>query len=243
MIDKVLLKKRFLKSLNIYDKNAAIQKIMASNLLAFLTNKNFKTILEIGCGTGILTKLLYANFPKAKYTINDIVAECEFFIDDILENKIFISADIEKLKLKNKYDLIISNATLQWCENFDVTTKNLITNLNKNGILIFSIFGQENLKEIKTLLNVSLNYPTKSYLKTLFNNYNTIIKEDVLTLEFESALDVLKHLKNTGVNSVAEMNFTKSKLQNFEKKYTEKFFINKKYILTYNPIYVFIKKD
>ena len=58
MIDKSLVKKRFSKSLKTYDDNAIVQKQMAEKLVDFLPKKEFNSVLEIGCATGLLTKQL-----------------------------------------------------------------------------------------------------------------------------------------------------------------------------------------
>ena len=55
-------------------------------------------------------------------------------------------------------------------------------------------------------------------------------------LEFETPKDVLKHIKNTGVNALSDTRWTKSDLINFEEKYPIN--ANGKYSLTYQPIYI-----
>ena len=59
MMDKELIKKRFKKSLKTYNSHATVQNSMTDNLvctLIKLKGDNFDNILEIGCGTGYLTK-------------------------------------------------------------------------------------------------------------------------------------------------------------------------------------------
>ena len=54
-MSKFLVKERFRKCLKTYDDNAIVQKIMAQNLVSELEQKKYNKVLEIGCGTGILT--------------------------------------------------------------------------------------------------------------------------------------------------------------------------------------------
>ena len=51
-----LIKNKFKKSMDKYDENAVVQKLMAEKLIANLPQKSYEKILELGCGTGILTK-------------------------------------------------------------------------------------------------------------------------------------------------------------------------------------------
>ena len=67
-MNKELIHNRFAKNLKSYDENAKIQKRMAERLMSFINNKSPKNILEIGCGTGFLTKLIKENLDYEKLT-------------------------------------------------------------------------------------------------------------------------------------------------------------------------------
>ena len=148
MIDKSLVKKRFSKSLKTYDDNAIVQKQMAEKLVDFLPKKEFDSILEIGCATGLLTKQLKSKLSFYSFSANDIVLEAESYIKEIIPQSEFILGDIETINLDKKYDLIISNACLQWCNDIEGTILKLKNSLNEGGILALSVFGKDNIKEI-----------------------------------------------------------------------------------------------
>ena len=82
-MNKELIKLRFQKNLNTYSQNAYIQLKMAKRLLSFLPEKEYKRILEIGCGSGLLTQLANEKLSFDKYIANDIVDNCEKFIKEI----------------------------------------------------------------------------------------------------------------------------------------------------------------
>ncbi len=243
MIDKSLVKKRFKRSLKTYNDNAFAQKQMAEKLVNMLPSKSFKSVFEIGCASGILTSEIKKHINFESFTANDLVEESKNYINKIIPVNTFISGDIEELCFEEKYDLIISNACLQWCGNIEKTILKLYDLLEDKGILAVSIFGDENLKEIKNLFNIENKMYTMPELKQfLFGFSDTVIKEDSLKQTFDSPLDVLKHLKLTGVNAVKELKLTKTILKQFEADYIKSYSINNKVILTYNPVYILIKK-
>ncbi len=227
MINKSLIKKRFERSMNTYNDNALIQKKMAKKLINLLPRTEFDSIFEIGCATGILTKEILKNIKFKNYTANDIVEKSKEYIDKIIPQNTFIEGDIEKIYINQKYDLIIANAVIQWCENPQKTIEKLFSFLNPNGVIAVSIFANDNLKELQTTLNL------KSSLKT---NLNGITEE--YRLLFDSPMDVLKHIKLTGANALTEYKFTKNSLKIFEEKYKTLYSENGKVCLTYKPLYI-----
>ena len=244
MINKSLIKKRFSKSLNTYSDNAFFQKEMAEKLINLINKKEFNNILEIGCGTGILTKKLVNTLCFKTLTTNDIVSSTKMFIDNIYPNNIFLEGDIEEIKIEKKYDLIISNACLQWCNNIDTTIKKLVDSLNNNGILAISIFGNNNLKEIKEIFRIQNQNYTKEELKIALKKYKIIeFQEENKILYFDNLTQILRHLKATGVNAIKQQTLTKTKLEELNKIYSENYTLNNKVTLTYNPIYILIMKN
>lgn len=244
MIDKTLVKKRFLKSLNTYDENALIQKTMASKLVSLLEGKEYTSIFEIGCATGILTKEINQRLKFSTLTTNDIVEKSKSYISLITDNFDFIAGDIETVELSQKYDLIISNACLQWCNNIVQTIDKLYSNLNDDGVLAFSVFGEENLREINDLFEIENKFYPVSELKEYLKKYNFIeYREEKARQYFDNAVDVLKHLKYTGVNALTSFNLTKTKLKLIDENYNRKYAEDGKVYLTYNPVFIVIKKS
>ena len=234
-----LVKKRFAKSIKTYDENAFVQKGMAAKLKTMLIPKPYRKVLEIGCGTGFLTNIVSKDLDFETYIANDLVEDCKRYINEINPKIEFVSGDIkEVLNNSNQtFDLIISNAALQWVPDYEEFFNILLKKLNPTGVLLFSTFGKKNFAEIYETIGVSLNYPSKEELKNIFRNYTCKIEEELEVLSFNSALDVLKHIKYTGVNCLSASTWTKSNLKDFEEKY------KKPAVLTYNPVYVYIQKQ
>lgn len=246
MIDKVLLKKRFEKSLETYDENAIIQNEMALKLIELIKNysSDFNRIFEFGVGSGNLTQLISNNLTFEKIYLNDIVKKSEFWAKKYVDELEFIQGDIEQIDIPKALDLIISNATIQWIKDFDDLIEKISKSLNKEGIFAFTTFGENNFSEIQKVLGVSLKYfPLKILQEKLAKHFDILhVEENKIELEFENLNEVLKHIKNTGVNCLTVKNFYKSSLINYNLEYTKLFSTQSGVKLTYNPIYIIAKK-
>ena len=246
MIDKSLVKFRFKKSIDTYDNSAVIQKEMAINLIdKILSNcgKEFHKIFEFGVGTGFLSKNILSEIKFDEYFANDIIEESEFCIRNIIHDAKFLAGDIEKIKIEENFDLVLSNAVMQWIFDVDELLLKIHKNLNEGGYFAFTTFGEQNYKEIKETTGVSLNYLKGETLKDKCNRLFDVVcfEENVQTLCFNTPLDVLKHIKYSGTNGIKTMNWTVKKLKEFEDFYRKSFSVSDKVILTYNPIYVVLK--
>lgn len=238
---KELLKQRFTKSLKTYQQNAIVQKQMAEKLTQNVLGSNFDDILELGCGTGFVTEILNEHCRFNNYDAIDIVNGCKSFIEKISNNINFINTDIEDFSTQKKYNLIISNASLQWLEDFEQFIKKIKSNLKEDGIFLFTLFGENNFKELKAITGKTLEYYSTDTLTNILNNYSIkTISEETITLTFKTPKDVLYHIKNTGVNAIAQEHWTKSDLIRFEQDYYK--LCDKNITLTYNPIYIEVKQ-
>ena len=246
MIDKELLKKRFSKSLRTYNAHAKVQNYMADKLVKLLIELNgsdFKNILEIGCGTGYLTRTIFNKMKFQKLFANDIVSESETYINEISSNIAFIEGDAEKVEFPKNLDLIISNATFQWIEDFPVFFKKLYLSLNDNGILAFSSFAPANFKEIVNITNYGLNYYENGEIIKLSQDYfNSLMNSsEIIMIDFDNPKEVLTHIKSLGINGIIKKQWTKKDITSFETLY-KAIYPDNKIKLTYNPSYFILTK-
>ncbi len=238
--DPKTIKKHFKQSMSTYSKNAVVQKITAEKIAENLVGKHFPIILEVGAGTGILTEIIAQKCSFDEYYANDLVEKSKNYINKFVPDVKFFAGDFRKLKFNMKFDLIISNAVFQWCEDLENVFKLCKNLLNEDGILAFSTFSPENFKEIKSLTGISLKYFTVEEIKNfLSKDYEIIFAEEYeQKLNFDNPLKILKHMKDTGVNSISNDNWGIKDVKVFCEKYR---FEYPDLSLTYSPIIVLAK--
>ena len=242
-IDKNAVRKRFGRSLATYNGAAEVQREMAGTLLDLFTSatleRQFAEITELGCGAGILTDLIPERFDYARLTLIDLVPECAQFHEH-RPNAHFLAGDIEEIDLPES-GLFLSNAVFQWAADPGRLFGRIAEKLNRGGYLAFTTFGPETLREVSALTGGGLAYRTAKELNVLLeaNGFEVLAaREELLTPEFDSPLDVLKSLKATGVTAVSPAEpWSRRRLAAFSEAYTGNFRLpNGKVPLTYHPI-------
>lgn len=95
-------------------------------------------VVDLGCGTGELTKLLHQHLNA----INTLgVDSSQKMLKEAVEEPglSFILKDIEKFHPNEKYDLIVSNSCLHWLSDHPILIKRLSTYLTSSGQLAIQI--------------------------------------------------------------------------------------------------------
>jgi malonyl-CoA O-methyltransferase len=249
-VNKETIINRFSKVLQTYDADAFAQKSIASRLneliMEYLSPENSLSVLEIGCGTGLLTRMLLDWLNRGVLHLNDISGVFASSFSDLEQQPgfRFIAGDAEQVKFTGKYDLIVSSSVFQWLEDLPSFFRKMNESLVEGGILAFSTFGPENMKEVKSVTGKGLSYYSKESMENLLSEYFDIIhsEENYICLQLESPLRVLQHIKRTGVNALkAPVLWTPSRMKEFELQYKEHFSIENRVQLTYHPLYFIVK--
>lgn len=250
--NKELIRTRFSRSIPTYNNNAIAQKIIARTIISSIkesVGNQFYKVFEIGCGTGILTLELYKNIEIKEIILNDIVEECRRTVkikgSNVLKYE-FICGDAEVIDFPTGQDLIIASSVVQWFNNPCLFLEKAYKSLNNEGILAFNSYMPNNFPEIKEITSYTLKYyKTIDYFEYIkeIGFHIVEIKEEEIILNFENPIDVLKHIKATGVNAIKEKHFFRKHFEEFVKEYSEKFKTEDgKVTLTYKPIYFILKK-
>lgn len=106
---------------------------------------NPQSIIDIGCGPGNSTEVLQRRFPNSKIIGIDSSAEMIAKAKSQHSDIDFICCDVNDLFCRQeRYDVVFSNACIQWIPNHYELIKNLMSLLNDNGVLAVQIPYNQN---------------------------------------------------------------------------------------------------
>lgn len=114
-----------------------------------------KTVLDLACGTGILTKQIAEKLPHAEIMGVDVTKS---YLEKAKEKLIlfqkisFVNQDAEKLDLGKKFDCITASYLPKYCMS-DILVKNCIKHLNDGGKIVLHDFTYPKNKLIQKLWN------------------------------------------------------------------------------------------
>jgi len=235
---------RFSRGLSTYQDAAVVQRRMADMLCEALEKatavRQFGTVLDLGCGTGLLTERFASCCTWQSLYLYDLIDACQRFHEQRL-NAQFQKADINDYDNYPSPDLILSGATFQWIHDLDALFNRLHRVLKPGGLLAFSTFGPDNLKEMHAIQEAGLAYLSTTALaeKLSAAGFELLHLETTQeVLSFSSPREVLEHLKATGVTASAKNSvWTKATLRSFEAEYAAFLTPDNRYPLTYTPVY------
>lgn len=120
--DKQLLKKRFAATFRQYDSLAVVQQEICGQLdemIGRICPGRIGRAMEVGCGTGFLTRYLLRRYPDAEWIVNDLIEESEIYLRPYASGHYveYLWGDAELLPLPGELDMIASASAVQWFDN------------------------------------------------------------------------------------------------------------------------------
>ncbi len=113
------------------------------------------TIIDIGCGPGNSTQVLYQRWPNAEITGVDNSREMIEKARRDYPHQKWLLADASKLELDRTYDVVFSNAVLQWIPDHDLLIPRLFAIVNPKGSLAIQVPANNESPVHRALLTVS----------------------------------------------------------------------------------------
>lgn len=154
-IDKRAVRRAFNKAAATYDDVAVLQREVASRLLERLDLVKLEPhwILDAGSGTGYCSRALNKRYPKARvlaFDLADAMLRRARKAKGWFARQHFVCGDLESLPFQDaRFDLVFSSLSLQWCNDLDRTLAEFARVLRPGGLLMFTTFGPDTLKELR----------------------------------------------------------------------------------------------
>jgi len=166
------------------------------DLMDLISDVDLRNCVDIGCGTGEQTRILAEKFDKANFLGIDPSPEMLAKHKDFESRNLqFKNSTIENFIASNaeqKWDLVFSNAALQWSDNHEVLFAQLISLLSDKGQFAVQMPVQnENLLN-KILLNLAQESPFSDFLHNWRRESPMLSIDQYARILFENGLNKIQ---------------------------------------------------
>ena len=199
---------------NLYDNNHSFVSTFGEEVVTLLNPQEEETILDLGCGTGDLTR-------KIADSCNEVVGlDNSYYMIQKAKTKYpeitFLQSDAKNFQLDNNFDAIFSNAVLHWIPEADTVIKNINTHLKSGGRFVAEFGGKGCVDKIissltKTLDEHKIHYPgIKDVLYyPSIGQYSTLLERNGFELNYAVLFDRPTELEGglDGLTNFIEMFF------------------------------------
>lgn len=136
-----------------YKQASRHQKTMGRGLISELKLTGDETILDIGCGDGVLTEELSRLVPNGQVVgIDASLGMIKTARNLQHHNLTFAHMDINNIAFREEFDLVFSNATLHWIKNHKRLLQNIYKSLKPNGMARYNFAGDGNCANLLYVL-------------------------------------------------------------------------------------------
>jgi malonyl-CoA O-methyltransferase len=163
---------RFSAAAETYEPSAEVQQTVAVQVARLLTDLPApRQLLEIGCGTGLLTSLLRQALPAAIIHALDVspgmLAEAR--TRHAPDTRIhWLLGDARQFTPATTYELIVSSSALHWIQPLPPLFQKLRTALSTDGHLVFGMMIDGTLAELHAARQrIAPDNPARAPLPTL----------------------------------------------------------------------------
>jgi len=141
-----------------YERHADLQRSIADRLALLLPPLDAPRVLELGCGTGLLSRHFFAQYPDGNFVFTDLaetmLEQCRFNVGGQARGRArFVQMDGSKPDAAlGSFDLIATSMALHWLSDPVASLDALRSLLAPHGVLLFAALGPESFSEWRTVL-------------------------------------------------------------------------------------------
>ncbi|MEA1879116.1 MAG: methyltransferase [Campylobacterota bacterium] len=196
--------REFSRFAHLYNTYNIIQSDVARILVESLLKEEYKTIIDLGCGSG----KVYENLVKEKIPFDSFLAvdisdkmlnihpsddSVQKIVANFNNNK-----EMKKLKYHTEETLLISASALQWADDLDSVFSSISTISSKS---YFAIFTSNTFKTLHDIAEVKSPIHTPaSLIKSISKVYTAKMYTKEYRLEFNSVKEMFHYIKKSGVS-------------------------------------------
>lgn len=216
-LDRRRLRAAFDRASAGYEAAAALQARVSAELLERVGAFDFapRVVLDLGSGTGRVTRELKRRYPRALVIALDIAPGMlrEARRKQLLWRRFArVCADALRLPLAAaSVDLVFSSLVLQWCEPLEQALGEVRRVLKPTGFFAFSTFGTDTLKELRaawaradglTHVNRFLDMHDVGDALARSGLAEPVLDIDRIELGYPDTLSLMRDLKAIGAHNV-----------------------------------------
>jgi malonyl-CoA O-methyltransferase len=137
-----------------YHGKADVQKTVARKLMTLVqATRPTGHVLEIGCGTGLLTELIVENFPRAMIhamdASGDMIAQARNRLPADNHIRWFVS-DLRTFESPVSYRLVVSSSSMHWISPFEDGLRCMADFMEAGGDAVVALMLHGTLGELRT---------------------------------------------------------------------------------------------
>jgi len=143
-----------------YEKSSQCQREWGTTLAEELNLKGNETILDLGCGNGVITKELAERVPKGRVVgVDSSPSMLEAAKAHKTQNMELELLDITEMAFEAEFDVLFSNAALHWVLDHEKLLKNVYSALKPHGFLRIQFASDSNCPNLIAVLKAVIELP------------------------------------------------------------------------------------
>lgn len=224
LVDKRLVRRSFEHAAATYDTAAVLQNEVCRRVLGRLDYIRHQpaTILDAGSGTGNALDELARRYPQARLIALDIAlamlqrgrGRTPWWKNLLMRRPqpAAVCADIERLPVADaSIGMVWSNLALQWVNDLQQTFAEMRRVLVPGGLLMFSTFGPDTLKELRSAYRGADHHTHVNRFTDMHDIGDMLVHSgfadpvmdmEVFTLTYADVRELMRDLKAIGAHNV-----------------------------------------